>query len=162
MPTMLRFRDSSIGVDFEFSDAVVAVLLLHRQKAIWNVERGGLLFANANVTDRVLIDSVSPPHSKDRATPFSLSLNPGRCKEEITAANEAGKWFVGYWHTHPERRPMISGADISAFSNNLKFKSLQLTALLAVIVGNSGDASDLAAYRVTTESVGRLEMELPR
>jgi integrative and conjugative element protein (TIGR02256 family) len=142
------FRDPQNGESIELSDAVVELLSSFRQKGRRDVERGGLLFANPSYTDHVVIDSATRPHPHDRATRTSLSLDHDRCIAEIGSANDGGRWFVGYWHTHPETQAQISGADMQAFSDNLRAGGHELSALLAVIVGNNPGPVRLSGYMI--------------
>lgn len=137
-------------VRFELAPDVVRLLIGHRQMSPWTRERGGLLFADPAYTDRVVITHATPPHRDDQATLSSLQLNPGRCQREVEDLNSKGLWFVGYWHTHPETKPQISGADRRAFTNNLNYQRMSLTAMLAIIVGNGRPPDCLSVYLVTT------------
>lgn len=140
----MRLQDPRSLVEFAISKSVIALLSKHRQWGFWSRERGGLLFAREIGTNAIEVCSASSPHRDDRATYASLILDPKRCADEICNANEAGLWFVGYWHTHPEKAPQLSNDDIRAFEQNLRSPAIGLSAMLAIVVGSSGHPSDFA------------------
>lgn len=152
------FRDSCTGEIIELSSPVVELVTRYRQTGSRQVEQGGLLFANPEIVDRVVIDIASAPHPKDRAARASLVLDHDRCMAEIGAANRDGRWFVGYWHTHPERTPSISPADRKSFDENLRNGGHSLEALLAVLVGTSDRNDGLSAYLIKQGSVHALSI----
>ena len=147
------FRDPDSGEIIELSDAVVELFMTYSQAGKHDKERGGLLFANPIFSDRIVIDAATQPHPRDQATRCSLSLDHGRCADEIRRANNEGRWFVGYWHTHPDGQTQISHADISAFSKNLAAGGHGLTAMLAVIVGKAARSVRLSTYLIRSGRV---------
>lgn len=153
------FHDSSSGGIIELTHSVVELLASFRQTRWLEAERGGLLFANPDHDDRVVVDVASPPHPNDRATRNSLALNHDRCIAEILRANQDGRWFVGYWHTHPEKHPRISSVDRASFERNLRAGGHQLSALLAVLVGTARGTDGLAAYMIRDDSVCALTFQ---
>jgi integrative and conjugative element protein (TIGR02256 family) len=146
------FHDSRSGGIIELTSSVVELLVSFRQTRWREVERGGLLFANPDHFDRVVVDVASPPHPNDLATRNSLALNHDRCMAEIRRANKAGRWLVGYWHTHLEKHPRISPVDRASFDHNLRAGGHQLSALLAVLVGTARGTLGLAAYMIRDDS----------
>lgn len=112
-----------------------------------------MLFAREGGSTLVDVCKATPPHRDDRATYASLVLDPKRCADEIRIANADGLWFVGYWHTHPEKLPHLSNDDIQAFESNLRSPAIGISAMLAIVVGSSGCPSDFSSYIV---SHGRL------
>jgi len=154
------FHDSSSDGIIELTASVVELLASFRQIRWREVERGGLLFANPDYVDRVVIDAASPPHPDDRATRNSLSLNHDRCIAEIRRANQDGRWFVGYWHTHPEKCPRISLSDRVSLDDNLRAGGHQLSALLAVLVGTDQGADGFSAYVIRDDSCQKLREQL--
>ncbi len=86
------------------------------------------------------------PHKADKAGRTWLELDPERCKKEIQEANALGLRLIGYWHTHPQVIPQISGADISSFSRFAQRYSQVLPHPVAIIVGTSPDTSGIKAW----------------
>jgi integrative and conjugative element protein (TIGR02256 family) len=109
-----------------------------RQTRKWHRESGGLLFAPSVGTadGTVRITDVSGPNAADRRRRYSLTLDHRQCLKDIVSRFEQGLHFVGYWHTHPEKYPSMSGADRRAFARNLRDGGLEIEKMIAVIVGN--------------------------
>lgn len=111
-------------------------------------ERGGQLFISVENPQGLFIEIATPPHSKDKAGRTWLELDPGRCKEEIIYYNRNGLILVGYWHTHPEPTPHMSGKDIQSFREfSLKNDEL-LPTPIAIIVGQSTSQDGIRAWSI--------------
>tara|TARA_R110002073_G_scaffold50729_1_gene133980 strand:+ start:290 stop:802 length:513 start_codon:yes stop_codon:yes gene_type:complete len=109
----------------------------HRQRRFWQPEVGGLLFAPSvgSVDGCVCITTITGPHSSDRGKRYSLLLDHERCLSDIELQFSRGLHFVGYWHTHPERAPALSGVDLKAFHEILKSGGVLVERFIAVVVG---------------------------
>lgn len=152
----MKFRDPVTQIEIELSKSVSALLSQNRQKGFWSRERGGLLFASAGKDEIVRVCEATPPHPRDTCYRARLALDVSRCHQEIKEANDRGLWFVGYWHTHPERYPHISGDDITAFSANLRSPRIGITALLAIIVGTTGRPEEFSGFLVRHDRISKL------
>lgn len=153
----LRLRDTCDNL-YEIAPDVVALLKKHRQTLLREHERGGQLFLRNRSLTTISIDHATPPHPADRATRSSLILDHARCATEIRIANAKGLWLVGYWHTHPESQPRISSADINSMRQSLASDGYQLTAMLALVVGNSNLRKFLSAYLMRADEVEELSL----
>lgn len=109
-------------------------------------ERGGQLFVDPSHPGGIMLSLATAPHKADKAGRTWLELDPERCKKEIQEANAIGLRLIGYWHTHPQVIPQISGADISSFSRFAKRYSHVLPHPVAIIVGTSPDTSGTKAW----------------
>ena len=94
------------------------------------------------------IIKVSGPHSADRRKRTSLSLDHDQCLADIKDQFDCGLHFVGYWHTHPEALPMLSGMDEHALARNLRRGGLEIERMIAVVVGNGLGGRCIRAYLV--------------
>lgn len=156
-PIGITYEDPATSSRIELAPNVLALLDSKRQLKFWDKERGGLLFVDIGVQDRVLVADASPPHRLDKAGRASLVLDHGRCLEDIKERFESGLRFVGYWHTHPERVPSISGDDIYAFTRNLRDRGLRLRQMLALVVGILHGSDGISAYLVSNKRVRQLK-----
>ena len=109
-------------------------------------ERGGQLFVDPTHPGGIILSLATAPHKADKAGRTWLELNPERCMKEIQEANALGLRLIGYWHTHPQVIPQISGADISSFSRFAQRYSHVLPHPVAIIVGTSQDTSGVKAW----------------
>ncbi|MEH8952982.1 Mov34/MPN/PAD-1 family protein, partial [Klebsiella pneumoniae] len=75
-----------------------------------------------------------------------LELNNDRCRTEIENANRKGLRLVGYWHTHPQAVPHISGTDIASFARFARQNARDLPHPVAVIVGTSPSSTGIKAW----------------
>ena len=117
------------------SKEAASVLESYRQKR-FEVERGGQLFVDPS-------SSIGLVLTLGRTW---LDLNARRCREEIEQANATGLRLVGYWHTHPQRIPMISPTDVQSFSQFAAHYTQELPHPMAIIVGNSSSPDGIKAW----------------
>lgn len=159
LPTAgVAYLDPDTSSRIALTSVVMTLLDQNRQLRVWHKERGGLLFVDIAVNDHVLVADASPPHRDDKAGRASLILDHDRCLDDINQRFPRGLRFVGYWHTHPERYPSLSGDDIYAFSRNLEKRGLGLDRMLAIVVGTSRDAHGFSASLVSKQQVRKLEL----
>ncbi len=147
---LFKAPDQSIRVVVE--DDCVAHWASYRQTRIWHRESGGLLFAPSvgSHDGTVRITNVSGPNAGDRRSRYSLILDYRQCLEDIAKRFEEGLHFVGYWHTHPEKNPSLSGIDRRAFVKNLHNGGLEIEKMIAVVIGN-GTGPDVIHICVVKE-----------
>jgi len=153
----MNYQDPQTSAVIELAPDVIALLSAHKQWGFLSRERGGLLFLRHEPQDRIYVSQATAPHKRDKSTRTSLVLDPKRCSDEIRSANERELWFVGYWHTHPERLPRISSHDLIAFENCLASPAVGISAMLAVIVGSSGAPEEFSAYLIGNKKVTELD-----
>jgi hypothetical protein len=136
---------SALDISLHVHASVVAVLENYRQDQAGN-ERGGQLFVDVMRPDGLWLVEATPPHQNDKSGPTWLELDPRRCQEEIVKANAKGLRLIGYWHSHPEHVPALSGQDIKSLKEFSRQNSHQLPHPLAVIVGRSLSAEGIRAW----------------
>lgn len=134
-------------------------LLGQKQGRLFSREKGGLLFAAVTEGPELLITRATPPHAEDQSSYESLRLAPNRCAKEIDDAYADGLHFVGYWHSHPERNPSLSAADMEAFTHNLKSDGVTLGGLLAVIVGSTANEERLCVAVVLDPPANPIQLQ---
>ena len=152
-------RDGSVHV--RIHRACIEHWFRHRQRRFWQREAGGLLFAPSvgSENGQVDIELVTGPNPGDRRTRYSCALDHESCLTDIAAQFEKGMKFVGYWHTHPEPEPSLSGVDRRAFAKNLIAGGLRIDRMLAVVVGNGDSTDTINVCLVTTDRVIELEAQ---
>lgn len=140
-PLLFEAPDQSIRIIVD--DDCVDHWARYRQTRLWHRESGGLLFAPSVGAENgtVQITNVSGPNPGDRRSRYSLLLDYRQCLKDIGERFAEGLHFVGYWHTHPERHPSLSGIDRRAFAKNLHDGGLEIEKMIAIVVGN-GTAPD--------------------
>lgn len=99
-------------------------------------------------SDGLLLALATPPHRADRAGWSWLELDACRCVQEIERANADGLRLIGYWHTHPQRVPVISPMDVRSFNRFAERYVRELANPIAVIVGQSEDPEGIKAWSV--------------
>ena len=100
-----------------------------------------------SVDGHVEITNFSGPYPTDRATRHSVCLDHQHCLADIAAYFRQGQHFVGYWHTHPDPSPTLSGIDRRSLVRNLHAGGLEIERMIAVVVGNGPDSS-IRAYLI--------------
>ena len=148
------YVEPASGLRVDIGDQAWEVFDTHRQRRLWHKERGGLLFARSLGQDgRLVISEASQPHPKDRAGRTWLQFDHARCLADIDDRFAQELHFVGYWHTHAEARPVMSGRDLEVFRANLRDGGIALDKLLSVIVGTASDASGLCVATIGASSL---------
>lgn len=149
----IAFTNEEKTLSLYFSPETLSTFNRHRQSHSQDTERGGQLFAPSigSSDGCVRISIATPPHRNDRATRFSLELDPRRCRSEIRTHYRDGLHLVGYWHTHPQTCPSISTKDIASLSQNLTGGGWSLTRLVAIVVGTK----QIAAYTIDAQRSAR-------
>ena len=140
----LQFESPVHSVRVLVEEACCAHWARYQQTRFWHRESGGLLFAPAIGSDDgfVRITNVSGPNAEDRRSRYSVILDHDQCITDIENRFEQGLHFVGYWHTHPEKHPSLSGIDRRALTRNLKRGGLDIQRMIAIVIG-SGSGKNL-------------------
>ena len=76
---------------------------------------------------------------------------------DIADRFERGLHFVGYWHTHPERNPKLSGIDQRALRQNLLDGGLAISKMIAVVVGSDTSENSICVCLVGPDLPVQLE-----
>lgn len=94
-----------------FPAFVLAHLDRYRQKRRWHKEAGGQLFWEYMPDGKKRIGSITGPRPSDKRTRTSYKADPNVEQQEIDDYYEKGLYFLGDWHTHPEKIATPSGDD---------------------------------------------------
>lgn len=133
------------GVSIHVHPTVAAILESYRQGQGEN-ERGGQLFVDITRPDGLWLVDASPPHPMDKSGFDWLEMNEDRCRQEIIAANAQGFRLIGYWHSHPENLPNLSGQDLRSLKKFSRQNCDDLPNPLAVIVGRGLSLNGIRAW----------------
>ena len=136
---------SDLEVTLHVDNSVASFFENHRQEQGGH-ERGGQLFVDITRPDGLWLVEASGPHPDDKSGPTWLEMNLKRCREEIEKANARGLRLIGYWHSHPENVPALSGQDIRSLKKFSQHNADQLPNPLAVIVGRSLSSEGIRAW----------------
>ena len=154
-PVMLKqwtWRWPTLGVDLIVPPSTASIFDQHRQR-FFQKERGGLLFVDPQSPDGLTLIWATPPHTADRAGLFELSIDPQRGRDEIAIANRKGWRLIGYWHTHPQQVPALSGTDLASFRKLASRNPQHLPLPVAIIVGRSTLPDGIRAWSIRPEGV---------
>lgn len=128
----------NINVEIAIDPKVYTFLTQQKQLDKEN-EKGGQLFMDHQNPDGLKIIAATPSHPSDRAGKSWLELNEDRCRREILRYNKLGYVLIGYWHTHPQEYPELSGQDKNSFCRFSKINRGLLPNPVAIIVGRAQD-----------------------
>lgn len=124
-----------------FHPEVLEVFLRFRQTS-GKAEAGGLLFAEFDLP-KVTVVRASAPNRFDKRSFYSFWPNRFLQRKLIQKEFQAGRHFIGEWHTHPETRPSPSSIDKKSMSDSFAQSRHDLHYFVMVIVGNDMGALDL-------------------
>ncbi|WP_181884415.1 Mov34/MPN/PAD-1 family protein [Neobacillus piezotolerans] len=110
----------------------------YKQVRWTDTEAGGILIGRILEEDNnIIIDDVSEPMSTDKRSRIRFSRKPDGHQEYMNEAYEREKgccFYLGEWHTHPQRMPVPSSIDRKDWKRLLKL-GFESGCLLFVIVG---------------------------
>ncbi|WP_291783277.1 Mov34/MPN/PAD-1 family protein [Luteibacter sp.] len=147
-------------MDLLVSNAARDVLHAGRQ-ALGGIERGGLLFVDSGDARGLILSLVTPSHPDDKADSYALLLSDTRCRLEIEAANERGLRLIGFWHSHPETVPHLSGKDIASFKSFGRRNHVDMPWPVAVIVGRSNSVDGVKAWSIRPSGIYAAQLVAP-
>ena len=155
----MHYRSQNNDLSVSICDRCFEHWAKYQQRRFWQIERGGLLFSTSvgTLDGRVWVVNVSGPNRGDRAGRYWLELDHAKLLRDIEDQFAKGFHFVGYWHTHPEPDPTLSGLDFSAFADNLTSDGIELTRMIAVIVGNAVIRPSTSVYVVSATGSEKLQ-----
>ena len=118
------------------STRVIEHLMENRQKAIWQAEAGGQLFARLTPFEVYVVDATGP-RPTDKRTRTSYVPDRKAEQREIDEKFSNGLIYVGDWHTHPDPNPKPSSKDMHSISECFRKSQHALPGFLLVIVGST-------------------------
>ncbi|WP_369931354.1 Mov34/MPN/PAD-1 family protein [Xanthomonas sp. NCPPB 2632] len=142
------------------SAAARDVLHASRQ-ATGGIERGGLLFVDSGDVRGLILSLVTPSHPDDKADSHALLLSDARCRLEIETANERGLRLIGFWHSHPETVPHLSGTDIASFKSFGRRNNVDMPWPVAIIVGRSMSVDGIRAWSIRPSGIYAAQFVAP-
>jgi len=103
------------GGRFQIGPSALAVMRQYVQDAPEKAEAGGILLGRHILgTDDIIVDDVTVPMPGDRRSRFQFFRARRWHQEAINRAWQESSGtcaYLGEWHTHPERYPMLSLVD---------------------------------------------------
>lgn len=84
-------------------------------------ESGGYILGYQHEkTGNISLETVTSPYSLDRQTRISFKIRDPRHKIFIKRAARKKSYYMGVWHTHPQRIPIPSGIDLEDWQETMK------------------------------------------
>lgn len=110
-----------------------------RQLRNTDPEAGGVLMGRVLCeSDDVVVDSVTKPTTRDRASRFKFFRSKSSAQpavDQAWATSSGTCIYLGEWHTHPEDAPHPSTRDVSNWLTILSNTRFEQRLLFFVIVG---------------------------
>ncbi|NHF68073.1 Mov34/MPN/PAD-1 family protein [Xanthomonas hortorum] len=133
---------------------VLGHIARHRQLSWYSREAGGQIFGTIGASE-VVISSASGPYRGDQRWRFSYRSNAESAQRAIDQHAKNGLFYLGEWHTHPEKHPMASAADVEAMKRLRNASETRLNALLMLIQGKAIGAPGIAIYSFGLDGLAR-------
>ena len=124
------------------SDVVLRHFNDHRQLEANATEVGGQLFARI-IKSQINLERATGPTKLDTRSRFSFSPNQLMEKIAIMRMFRNGLHYIGDWHTHPERVPKPSRADLRSIRSTFEKSDHELAGILMIIVGQKPACEDM-------------------
>jgi integrative and conjugative element protein (TIGR02256 family) len=149
------------GQKLVFTKRVVAHLEAHRQLRLWNREAGGQLFACICDGD-IIVQEATGPRPTDQRSRWSYLPDRPAEQQEIDALHASGYFYVGSWHTHPQRRPTPSSVDLASLAESVRLSEHSLNGFLLAVMGQEPAPDGLYVAVGDGTGVYRLEPDCRR
>lgn len=153
----LVFCLESDGPIVILTDDAIASMIRHRQNSFKDREAGGQLFGRFEGNNTVIV-AATEPKAFDTRSRYGFIPNQWLQRLEIKAQHKEGKHYVGDWHTHPQRVPLPSSADINSMIECFRKSHHELKAFLMVIVGTAEPQEGFFVCLVDSHSMSRLKL----
>ena len=139
---MIQMKEKDFSVEFDGSS--IEQLKKYQQKN-GEYESGGILVGEIYPTDNKAI--VKHIIVSKRATRSFMGVNIDKKEmqeelERIRKYTDYKYYYIGDWHTHPEKNPTPSWTDKRSYKKTLKTIVLQTNFVVFLIVGNGDDIID--------------------
>lgn len=132
--TLWYFVPGGVGW-MEFPLLVLQHFERFQQKRFWDKEAGGQLFWEPTPEGHKRIAAITGPRSTDRRSRYAYKADHAQEQIEIDQKYQIGQYFMGDWHTHPERIARPSALDIQAIKQIYQTSQNPGPGFLLVIVG---------------------------
>ncbi|HQQ63859.1 MAG TPA: Mov34/MPN/PAD-1 family protein [Pseudomonadales bacterium] len=124
---------------------VVKHIDCHRQLSLRDHEAGGQLFGRI-LPEIICVDAVEGPYKHDSRGRFHYRSDPKCAQRNILKHKEAGRLYLGEWHTHAEPSPIASTHDIKAMNALIRMSKININGLLLLIAGQSLEPKGISIY----------------
>ena len=136
---MINMKEKDFRV--EFDDSSIEQLKKYQQKN-GEYESGGILVGEVYPEQNKVIVKDVIVSKKAKRNRFGVNIDKKEMQEElekIRKETEYKYYYIGDWHTHPEKNPKPSWIDKVSYKKTLKTIVLQTNFVVFLIVGNGDD-----------------------
>lgn len=131
----------------------------HKQIGKKSKEACGVLIGSGDHTiGRFEVHLATPPMAKDYRSRYHFKiLDSGHQKlvDEQWQKFNGERFYLGYWHTHPQKYPKPSGLDQNEWRKNFHLNAKHLPSLFYPIVGTHG----LGIWEVRGSKIYKMEQK---
>lgn len=132
------------GFKVEFDDTSIEKLKKYQQKK-GEYESGGILVGEVYpIENKVIIKDIIVSKKAKRSF-MGVNIDKKEMQEKlerIRKNTDYKYYYIGDWHTHPEKNPTPSWIDKRSYKKTLKTIVLQTNFVVFLIVGNGDDIMD--------------------
>ena len=140
------------------TDEVIQVWLSHQQNHYRKKEACGILIGSSNEEETELkLSLATPPMKKDFRSRHNFKILDPHHQHMVDkewADSDGFRFFLGFWHTHPQAIPAPSGLDRTEWKNNYKLNKKQMKSLFYPIIGTK----EIAIWKVSKNNIIKMEV----
>lgn len=137
----------------------MAFLTKHAQTSSWKREVVGQLYSRDLTTEVISVDAVMKLPSKWSSRAGVAYDRQGAMDERRSMFND-GFHCIGFWHTHPERVPHLSGTDLSMAADHAVASKGTFSGLIFAIVGTASLPEGLGIWLHDGQTAWSMKPEL--
>jgi len=145
---MIKMKEKDFRV--EFDDTSIEKLKKYQQKN-GEYESGGILVGEIYpIENKVIVKDIIVSKKAKRSF-MGVNIDKKEMQrelEKIRKDTDYKYYYIGDWHTHPERKPIPSWIDNTSYKKTLKTIVLQTNFVVFLIVGNGNDIMNSLWLRV--------------
>jgi integrative and conjugative element protein (TIGR02256 family) len=136
---MIKMKEQNFNI--EFNDTSIKELKKYQQKNR-EYESGGILVGEIYPTENKVIVKHIIVSKKAIRSFMGVNIDKKEMQTELEKVRKKTRYeyyYIGDWHTHPEKNPTPSWIDKRSYKKTLKTIVLQTNFVVFLIVGNGDD-----------------------
>lgn len=102
-------------------------------------ESGGYIIGYQNrKTGNITLESITPPHEQDTCSRIRCTIKDFFHRRILRKAQSKSSYYMGVWHTHPQRFPTPSSIDYRDWEQSIRYERTGGDYIFFLIAGTEG------------------------
>lgn len=123
------------GKTLDLSQKLINKLMRYRQFGIETPEAGGYLIGYQVTNNDFVLEDITTPYRLDLRNRYGFIIRDPRHKLRLIGLRKTSSFYMGVWHSHPQRIPEPSNTDINDWNETVKVDKTGCQYVFFVILG---------------------------